>query len=355
MTEIHHMIAGAAVGDAITNYAFEIRNIFRESGIHSEVYAPYQHIAPSLRKEVHPVLKNMPIINKKNITLFYQFSIGSVMTEYFMHSPGRKVLCYQNITPEHYFRGMNDQTARKLFEGREELKKLVNVPDITLATSKFNATELEELGYKNIHNIPLALNTNYLLTKPSQNIINSYNDNYTNFLFVGRVTPNKKLENVLKVFYYYNKTINPSSRLIFAGGYDHSEKYLKMLLDLAKEMELKNVVFTSHVSLEDLLGFYSASTLFLCMSEHEGVCIPLIESMYFQKPVFALAKAAVPGTMGGTGILLQKKNYREIAELIDVVLKDSNMLKNIIEKQNNRINNFKKENLKKQLQQILGF
>ena len=85
-----------------------------------------------------------------------------------------------------------------------------------------------------------------------------------------------------------------------------------MLLDLAKEMELKNVVFTSHVSLEDLLGFYSASTLFLCMSEHEGVCIPLIESMYFQKPVFALAKAAVPGTMGGTGILLQKNQTTQI-------------------------------------------
>ena len=110
------MIAGASPGDAITNYAFEIRNIFRESGISSEIYAPYPHIAPSLRKEIHPVSENISDISQKDVTLFYQFSIGSVMTEYFMHSPGRKVLCYHNITPENYFRGMNDQTARKLFE-----------------------------------------------------------------------------------------------------------------------------------------------------------------------------------------------------------------------------------------------
>ena len=354
MTEIHQMIAGAATGDAITNYALEIKEIMLASGVKSEIIAPYQHTAPQLREKIRPATDDLSFLNK-DTTVIYHFSIGSEMTEHFTRTSARKVMCYHNITPEKYLRSINDQKARVLYEGREELKRLKHVPDIALAVSGFNAAELERIGYTDPQVIPLTLNQDYLKTKPSRSIIRSYKDNFVNFLFVGRISPNKRLEDVLKVFYYYNKTINPNSRLIFAGAYVGMEKYYTYLRSFASEMNLQNVMFTGHISLEELLGYYAASSLFLCMSEHEGVCIPLIESMYFQKPVFALAHAAIPETLNGTGVLLHQKDYRSIAELIHIVIHDKHILHDIIEKQNQRINDFSKDKLKNKLQAILEF
>ena len=213
---------------------------------------------------------------------------------------------------------------------------------------------MENFGFQNVGVIPLTINTSYLKTEPSRSIIRKTSDSFTNILFVGRVSPNKKLEDVIKVFYYYNKTINPSSRLIFVGSYVGMEKYYTYLKSLASEMGLQNVIFTGHVSLEDLLGYYSSSSLFLCMSEHEGVCIPLIECMFFKKPVFALARAAVPETLGNTGVLIKNKNFREIAELIDIVMNDSNLLNGIVESQNKRVKDFHQDILKEKLKAVLG-
>jgi L-malate glycosyltransferase len=353
MKEIHQLLAGASVGDAITNYAMDIRGIFRSLGIVSQIYVPYQHISPDLRGDILP-LPESPAHHSKDGALLYHFSIGSEATEYFIGAPGKKILCYHNITPEKYYRSINDQRARVLFEGREELKRLSGVPDISLAVSRFNARELEQMGYKNPGVIPLTMSDDYLKAKPSKKIIRAYGDGLVNFLFVGRVSPNKKLEDVLKVFYYYNKTIEPASRLIFAGSFTGNEKYYTYLRSLASEMLLQNIVFTGHVSLEDLLGYYSCSSLFLCMSEHEGVCIPLIESMYFRKPVFALARAAIPETLNGTGVLLLDKDHRKIAELIHSVLGNKALLNDIIEKQGQRVKDFLKSRLTEGLKEALG-
>jgi glycosyltransferase involved in cell wall biosynthesis len=355
MQTIHQLIAGASVGDAITNYAFEVRGIFRDAGVRSDIFAPYQHTTPELRQEVLPAAENLGALHAQGTTLLYHFSIGSELTEFFRQAPGRKVLCYHNITPEKYFRSISDQRAKVLLEGREELKSLRSVPDIALAVSRFNASELEEFGYRSPQVIPLTLNESYLKATPSRRIIGTYGGDVTNFLFVGRVSPNKKLEDVLKVFYYYHRTINPSSRLIFAGSYVGLEKYCTYLRSLAAEMGLQNVIFTGHISLEDLLGYYACSTLFLSMSEHEGVCIPLIESMHFRKPVFALAEAAVPETLGGAGVLIRTKDFRAIAEMIDCVLKNAALLGDILDRQTERTAAFHKSGLKDRLKAILGF
>ncbi len=354
MKQIHQFIAGAAVGDAITNYAFEIKSIFNKYNIKSEIFSPYQHTAPELREAIIPIEKVNEYISN-DCAVIYHFSIGSPATEIFKNLKCKKILCYHNITPEKYFRSISDQRARVLMEGREELKNLATIPDITLAVSNFNAKELIEFGFKSPQVIPLTINDSYLRTKPSRKIQKMLDGNFINFLFVGRVSPNKKLEDVIKVFYYYNKTINSASRLFFAGSYVGMEKYLTYLKSLASEMKLQNVKFTGHISLEELLGYYKASTLFLCMSEHEGVCIPLIESMYFDKPVFALARAAIPETMGNAGILINTKNYIKIAELIDIVINNEKMLKKIKTAQKERIKYFLKNNLEKRLDQIFKF
>jgi glycosyltransferase involved in cell wall biosynthesis len=353
--KIHQLVAGASVGDAITNYAFEVRAVLREAGVRSDIYAPARHTAPELRQEVLPAADNLPAVLDKDASLLYHFSIGSEMTEHFRRAPGRKVLCYHNITPEKYLRGISRERAQALRAGREELRSLSGTPDLAIADSRFNAAELEEMGFRSPRVVPLALNTSYLSAIPSQAVIRSLAGPETTFLFVGRVTPQKRLEDVMKVFYFYHKTINPLSRLIFAGSHAGFEKYHFYLRTLASQMGLQNIMFTGHVSLEGLLGYYAACSLFLCMSEHEGFCLPLVECMHFKKPVFALAEAAVPETMGGAGVLLRGKDFRMIAELIDCVLKDRGLLTDILDAQSRRARDFSTEAIRKSLKDIFAF
>ena len=59
---------------------------------------------------------------------------------------------------------------------------------------------------------------------------------------------------------------------------------------------------------EELVAFYEIADLFLCASEHEGFCVPLVEAFYKQVPVLAYAAAAVPATMDGAGVLYHEKD-----------------------------------------------
>jgi glycosyltransferase involved in cell wall biosynthesis len=97
------------------------------------------------------------------------------------------------------------------------------------------------------------------------------------------------------------------------------------------------------VDFADLISYYMLADVFLCMSEHEGFSVPLIESMHFGIPVIAYKSTAVPYTMGGAGILVKKKCYPEIAEMINLVVTDDKLLDKIIKKQNIRLKDFSYE------------
>lgn len=109
-------------------------------------------------------------------------------------------------------------------------------------------------------------------------------DGYTNFIFVGRVAPNKKQEDVIRAFYCYKKYCNPKSRLFIVGSYNGMERYYHRLRRYVGALELDNVVFTGHIPFAQILAYYHLADLFLCMSDHEGFCVPLVEAMYFNLP-----------------------------------------------------------------------
>ena len=46
----------------------------------------------------------------------------------------------------------------------------------------------------------------------------AFDDGWTNVLFVGRVIPNKKFENVIRAFHAYRTRHNPRSRLLLVGA-----------------------------------------------------------------------------------------------------------------------------------------
>ena len=141
-------------------------------------------------------------------------------------------------------------------------------------------------------------------------------------MFVGRVIPNKKFENVIRAFHAYRTQHNPRSRLLLVGSHSGFERYLAMLHALIARLGTPDVHFLGHVTNEELTALYDVADLFLCASEHEGFCVPIIEAFYKQVPVLAYAATAVPATMDGGGVLYDTQDPLEIARLMDAVLDD---------------------------------
>lgn len=333
---VHQLLPGFIDGDAISNEAVEIQRIIQSWGYESKIFTINKHTSPMVRHLCLDYTEHEKISNSGNV-IIYHHSIGSVLTQYFKNLPDKKILIYHNITPDKYFRNINTEKATVLHQGRKQLEDLAGVPDISLADSQYNCQELIDLGYKNTHVLPIILNFKKLAEAPKKKILNKYRDKLLNFLFVGRITPNKKIEDVIKVFYYFKETVNISSRLFIVGSFVGMERYYDYLRALTLELNLTNVVFTGHVALPELLAYYKLADVFVCMSEHEGFCIPLVESMYFGIPIVAYRAAAVPYTLGKSGILVDEKDYSKIAELIDVMFTQNGLRQKVIQNQKKRL------------------
>ena len=191
--------------------------------------------------------------------------------------------------------------------GREELASLRPEVDLSLADSEYNRLELEELGFRNTHVFPLFIDFAKYDKPASRFARDFFRDDRTNILFVGRIAPNKRIENLVKTVFYYKKYISPLVRLIVVGKTNTFPGYFQSVARMADEFYLKpeEVRFIGHVPDEEMFALYRAADVFLSLSEHEGFCLPLVESMIFDLPVVALAATAVPYTLGEAGVLLR--------------------------------------------------
>ncbi len=353
--QIHQILPTLGHGDAIGNEVLEIRAILRKWGYKSEIYA--QHVHPKLANIIKLWLDYKKVSSSDNILIFH-FSNGSDVSRFVKSLPDKKIIIYHNITPPEYFKDINDTLFFILRNGRKELKELAEITDLALGDSEYNRKELVELGFKNTGVLPIIIDFKKYNHEPDQRILKEFDNEDTNFIFVGRLAPNKKQEDVIKIFYYYNKCIDSNSRLFLIGSYNETKKYYMQLKELVKKMDLKNVYIPGEVSFEELLAYYSLSDVFISMSEHEGFCVPLLESMYFGIPIIAYNSTAVPYTLDGAGILINKKRYDEVAELAGILVNDKKFRNGVVELQKLHLERFKKSEIeaefKKHIEEVLA-
>lgn len=350
MKAIHQFLAGFSGNDAISNEARVMRSIFRSWGYESEIYSENKRILPELRKESRDVGDYR---GSSDDLVLLHLSIGSIVNDAFAQAKCRKAILYHNITPPEMLAGMQQQIAHNLAWGREQIKHLPGVASVVMADSSFNAHELEELGYGKVHVLPLILELDRLRGRPDRWTYRKFNDGKTNIIFVGRCVPNKRIEDLLVAFYYFQKFVEPNSRFIHVGSFAGTEKYYTLLLAISRDLELNDVCLVGSYRQEELNAVYKAAHVFLCMSEHEGFCIPLIEGMVHDVPVLAYAAGAVPETMSGAGVLFREKNYPLIAEMMGAMVRDRQMRASLIQQQQKRIALYEQRNLEAELRQHL--
>lgn len=334
-------------GDAIGDTAFHMKEFLNTRGFASEIYCLDRD--PGLEDDSRP-FESFPTPGPGDVTLLH-FALPSPLTPAFARLPSRKLLLYHNITPERFFAPYSQEMARISRLGRDELHTLVPVTDMALADSEYNRRELEAAGFSRTAVFPLFVDFTKYRKPYSRFIFDLFRDDRLNILFVGRIVPNKRIDELIKAVFYYKKHISPLVRLIVVGKTASLPEYYDSLVRLADEFYLKpeEICFTGHIPDEELFALYRASDVFLSLSEHEGFGLPFIESMVFELPILAYSCTAVPFTLGGAGVLMRTKPVERVAELVHVVAKDDSLKKKILDGQRIRLEEYREQDLEQYL------
>jgi glycosyltransferase involved in cell wall biosynthesis len=350
--KIHQWVPAAHRGDAIGDSARAVRGMLRTMGHESDIFA--LTIDDDLRGDVLPFQASAA--TQGDVTIFH-FALPSPMTGAFAALGGAKVLQYHNITPAAFFAAYDPGLFRLAALGRQELATLAGRVDLALGDSEFNRQELEALGFERTGVMPIAVNTARITDAPPRPALERIlNDGLINILFVGRIVPNKKIEDHIRLAEMYKRYIDSYYRFIFVGRYDGLPRYYAQVRALIEQYEMlpDRFWFTGPVPDEDLAAFYRWSDAYVSLSEHEGFCVPLIESMAADVPIVAYAAGAVPETLGGAGLLFAPKDLEVAAELLGSVVYDHDVRARVLEGQRRRLQDFSPPRIEARLKETLA-
>jgi glycosyltransferase involved in cell wall biosynthesis len=279
------------------------------------------------------------------------------MTEAFARLPRGRVLQYHNVTPARFWAPYEPAIYRLGVLARQELASLAGRTDLALGDSEYNRRELEALGFGETGVFPVAVDLDRIVNAPPVPALDKWlYDGLTNFLFVGRMVPNKRIEDIVRLAEHYKRYVDAYYRFIFVGRYDGVPRYYNMVRALIAELGWlpDRFVFTGAVPDNELAAYYRASSVYISMSEHEGFCVPLLEAMASDLPVLAYSCTAIPDTLGDAGVQFAPKDFEHAAELLGVLAFDDDVRARVIEGQRRRLTHFSGGRIEDDLRLLVG-
>ena len=268
--------------------------------------------------------------------------------------PQRTAIVYHNITPGHYFAGLNDHARRYSDLGREQLKELAKVAEFGFADSEFNRQELEAAGLAKTAVVPILYDWEQFDVTPDPVVVRRLADERTSILVVGQILPQKAVHDVLAAFARYRES-DRGAHLYLVGSTAMSGSYLERLTRQVEDAGLReDVTFTGSVNAEQLVAYYRGATALLSLSDHEGFCVPLIEAMRSRLPIVANAAGAIPETLGGAGILIEQKSPDRVAAALERAIHDSATREDLIARGERRLEDFSRARVRLRLAEALA-
>jgi ADP-heptose:LPS heptosyltransferase/glycosyltransferase involved in cell wall biosynthesis len=348
---VHQVLPNVVTGDAISNQALWIRRALQKLGHPSEIFAI--EVASCMRNQANSFSNGCIGINDGVI---YHHSIGSAVTSAMVGHQGPKCFIYHNITPHQFLEPYFPLHARLCREGREELPKLAAHFPLSAGDSIFNSIELSEAGFRFPGLLPVCVNPGKWQLIPDASLMARLQDGRINVLFVGRLSPNKKQEDLILAFSRLRERCAGARLFLVGSSIAADDLYLECLRQLCTELHVDDAVeFVGHVSEEQLAAYYRTAHLFWCMSEHEGFCVPVIEAMWFDVPVFAFASSAIPETLAGAGCLFSsKQDFSGLAAQARQLACDVDVRRQVIEGQRVRRTEFLEQSVSRRLESLVA-
>jgi glycosyltransferase involved in cell wall biosynthesis len=343
MTAVHQLVHAALPHDAVTDQAFHWRRLLRGWGLESEIFAEYVH--SDLLADAHPLDRaGRRLANERGLVLHY--AGWSPTAEAALEASGPLAVYYHNITPGDLLRDFSEFSANLCDRGRAALPLFKGKTDALLAASEYSASELREAGLGDVTVLPLMLDLPSEVPRREPNL-------EPVVLTVGRIVPNKRLEDVIKAFALYQQHRAPEASLLIVGADSGFENYCRALELLVAQVGAEDVVFTGPISAEDRDGWYERADAFLSMSVHEGFCLPLIEALAHGVPVVARDAGAMPETLGGAGIVVDGGDLALVAEALHELASSPSTRRLLYDAADARLRELRPEALAAQLRSAL--
>ncbi len=348
---VHQFHPSLAPGDATSNYVFALRDRFRSWGYRSEAFAVE---AKPGTVDVLPYRRLFRELTDDDLLVLH-FSIGSEAFTSLVKAPGRKVLVYHNVTPPEFFEGINPHAARFTRLGRLQLRSLARDVPLAIGVSEFNRRDLEAAGFARTATVPLLVDWRKYDVAADPAVLERFGDGATNLLFVGRIAPNKRQDELVRLLAYARRCVDPATRLLLVGAYRDQPQYHGRVSALASSLGLDGaVVFTGPVTDAELAAYYGVATAFVSLSEHEGFAMPILEAFRFGVPVVALDAAAVGETAAGAALLFAEKDHAAIAETVELLRERSALRERLIQAGRERLRAFDAERVAARTKEVLG-
>ena len=340
--------------DAIGAEVVALQGVLSKLGYSSRIFA--EEAGSVEGRRVHQWRKCRP--SARDVLLIH-YSYGCAAYQALCSLPQRKILLYHGPTPPGYLAGLNPAMPITAARGINELPRFASSIDTAVAHSEFSAQNLQAAGFRRIEVVPYLLSELLFGPLPEKKILTCFRGHgWRNLLVVGRIVPNKCLEDCLFVLDYLKHYVDPKWRLFFVGSWEGTEAYRDRLQRLVEHARLEDVAFTGSVSQGALMAYYRIADALLSMSEHEGFGVPLLEAMRMDVPVFAYAAGSAPDVMGDAGVLFETKDWPVIAETVAWVTSDRGRREGVLSRQRDRLAAFSADRTERRwkamIEQLLG-
>ena len=352
--KILQLLPTISYGDAIGNEALVFYGFLKDLRAETGIYAENIDKRVRDKADVH-IYRELPKLSKEDI-LIYHFSTGwEPLPKILDKLSCQKVMIYHNITPESFFEPYDEKNTLLARQGLQQLVDNVNKFDYCLSNSKFSQIHLESVGGKiPIRPMPLLIDFSDFEREPEAEVLSKYDDDRTNILFVGRLAPNKCQHDIIETFVRYKEEYDEKARLFLVGS-PADRAYATYVKERAEDSGYaEDIIFPGHIPFSHILAYYRLADLFLCLSEHEGFCVPVLEAMKMKVPFLGFDACAVPETMGEAGVLIREKNFSDIAALMHELMEDPRRRREIVKKQEARLKDFAYEKLAKEYRDIFS-
>ncbi|HYO83181.1 MAG TPA: glycosyltransferase family 4 protein [Bryobacteraceae bacterium] len=321
MRRVHILIPTIQPNDAVGNDAALMLRVLRDAGYDAHLYAEHIHAAcaPFSTKisSEHSALWDDP----DALMIYHHAILWELGEDLLARTRNRIAIKYHNVTPPEFFSSYGQHYYWACVKGKESNARLAAIPNIWVwGDSAFNTEEYRELGVPESRCrvvAPLHKIEEFSRQPFDSVVLGSYRRHDTfNMLFVGGMRPNKGHARALEITAALRNLLARPVRLFLVGSFDpYLSSYLEDLQQYVKHLELSTEVeFACSVSPSQLRSFYLNASAFLCVSEHEGFCVPLVEAMAFRVPVVVWNTTATGETTGGCGLVYEHFDAETIAE-----------------------------------------
>jgi L-malate glycosyltransferase len=343
MTAVHQFVPTLAPRDAVGGHYLAVQETLRGAGYRSDIYS--YEAKDEYKRLARPFTSFTGDGRGESTWLLYHSSVGSPVADFVAARDEPLIVDYHNITPAPFFSRWEPAVAGALMKGRRQLAALEARAELGIADSAFNAQELTDIGFERTAVVPILIDVAAVDAAPADpatlgRLSDAQARGGVDWLFVGRLAPNKAQHDIVKAFAAYRRLYDEHGRLHLVGG-SSSHRYETALGDFVDALGLGDAVeITGPVSAGALTAHYETADVYVTVSEHEGFCVPLLEAMHHGVPIVAYSAAAVPETLGDAGLLLDAKDAYTIATAVHRVATDTHLRFQLIDAGVERLREF---------------